>query len=318
MTMPFASNIGLVGVSRGASFNLNTPVIRLLGYDGTGIVSIDRLSQKRPGQRGSTDLGFAQSDRFLALTWQIIGIGLEHYYNSARSTLLDCFAETEFDPIQLVFDIPGVGKRAIDANLQGQLDFLANDRVFTLQTVDAQLKANDPRFYEPTQITVDLYPVDGAILGWLMPWPLPWIFGNDVANATTTINYANGDRLAAPEYPVLRVYGPIVDPIITQETTGDTIGFSGLSLGLGEYVTIDLSGGAYHDSSPTIRNHLDESIENLLTDDDDLNTFHLAPAGKLLLDGSRSDGNNIIRLQGTGATDDTRLEIIYYNRYRGF
>jgi hypothetical protein len=67
-----------------------------------------------------------------------------------------------------------------------------------------------------------------------------------------------------------------------------------------------------------VRNHLDASVENLLTSDDDLNTFHLAPAGELLFDGSRSDGDNVIRLQGTAVSSATRLEIIYYNRYKGF
>lgn len=318
MTIPFSSNIGLTAVSRGSTFNLNTSAIRLLAYGGTGYKAIGRLSQKAAGQRGSTDLGLAQGDRFLPLTWQIWGNGLANYYNTQRAALLDCFTPGEFDPIQIVFDVPGVGKRAIDVNMQGDLDFLPSDRIYTMHQVDVQLKANDPRFYDPTQITVDFYPIDGAILGWLFPWKFPWTFSTDATTAATTITYANSDRLAAPEYPVLRIYGPIVNPVISQETTGDAIGFTGLSLGLGEYVTIDLSGGPYHDAAPTIRNHLDESIENLLTSDDDLNSFHLAPAGELLYDGSRATGANVIRLTGTAVSSSTRLEIIYYNRYGGF
>jgi hypothetical protein len=316
--IPFNSQIGLRANSGGATFNLNTPTIRLLAYDGTGYMAFNRLSQKAAGQKGTTDLGLSQGPRFISGIWQLWGNGLPHYYNTARATMLDCFTPREFDPIQLVFDVPGVGLRAADVNLQGDLDFAAADRTYTMQRVGAQLKADDPRFYDPTIITVDLNAVDADTLGWLFPWPFPWTFSNDVANAATTISYAGGDRLAAPEYPILRVHGPIVDPLVIQETTGDAIGFTGLSLGLGEFVAIDLSGGPYHDSAPTVRNHLDASVENLLTSDDDLNTFHLAPAGELLFDGSRSDGDNVIRLQGTAVSSATRLEIIYYNRYKGF
>lgn len=309
--------IGLTAVAAGVTYNINRPEMRLVGYDGTGEMNLRRLFQKAAGQRGTTDLGLTQGARYVSLAHDLTGRDYPHFFE-VREEFLTIFQGREFDPIQLIFHIPGKGDRAADCNMEGAVDFLAGDNEYTHQRTAVQLKADDPRFYDPTQIVANLYPIDEAILGWLFPWPFPWTFSSDVANAAITIDYADGNRLAAPEYPVLRVHGPVVDPLIIQETTSDEIGFTGLSLGLGEYVTVDLSAGPYHDSAPTIRNHLDASLEHLLTSDDDLNTFHLAPAGELLLSGGRSDGNNTIRLQGTGATGDTRLEIIYYNRYKGF
>lgn len=311
------SSMRLLINNGGQTYDSNQPGpigFKVLGYDGLGHMSVRRLAQKAPRQRGSTDLGYSQADRYFGLTLEIRAYDLPHY-GDLREQALAMFYPREYDNITCTFHVFG-RERAIDCNLDGDLDFVSSERQYTRQVFTVSLKANDPRLYDPTQVEVNFLPLVGNS-GWTVPWLIPWFIGEGNANNSTTITYAGGSFAAAPEYPLLRLYGPIADPIIINETTGERISLPGLSYGQGEFVTIDLAGGPFRDASPRIRNHLDVSVEQYLSSDSDLSTWHFAPAGELLTSGFRSTGANVIRVQGTGASSVTRLQMLYYNRYTG-
>lgn len=317
MIVPFVSNLGLSATSGGQLFDLNMPSLRLFRYSGTGHMNINRLSQTSAGQRGSSARGLSQPQRPIELTWQIVEHALQGYYVDGRGVVLNCFYPREDDPIMIVFDVPGQGLRAAVGDMQGSVDFLPEGRTHTLQNVSVTLLASDPRMFDPTQREVNITAVTGA-LGWLMPWPFPWQFSNDVVNAVTTITYAGADPLAAPEFPLLRIHGPVSNPVILQETIEERIDLTGLSFGTGRFAEVDLTSGPYHDSSPTIRMDTGESVEQFLSDDSSLNDFHLAPKNELLPDGTRCTGDNDIRFQGNGASSTTRLQLLYFDRFTGF
>lgn len=312
------SSMRLIVTNGGQSYDTNIPGpygFKVLGYDGLGLMSIRRLSQKAPRQRGVTDLGYSQEARYFGLTLEFRGYNLTHY-GSLREQALAMFAPHEYDNITCTFYAFGKA-RAVDCNLDGDLDFLSSERQYTRQVVTVSLKADDPRLYHPTRQEVNFSPLTGND-GWEIPWMIPWFIAEGNANNSTTVTYAEGSFAAAPEYPLLRLYGPITDPIITNETTDERISLPGLSFGAGQFVTIDLAGGPFRDASPRIRDENDASVEQYLDNaNSNLSTWHFAPAGELLTSGFRSTGDNVIRVQGTGASSLTRLQMLYYNRYIG-
>lgn len=311
------SSMRLLISNGGQTYDSNQPGpfgFKVLGYDGLGHMSLRRLSQKAPRQRGTTDLGYSQDARYFGLTLELRGYDLVHY-GDLREQALAMFMPREYDPITVTLQAFG-RTRAIQCNLDGDLDFLASERQYTRQVVTVSLKASDPRLYDPTRQEINL-----ALLvqngGWEVPWLIPWHIYPESANTSTTVAYAGGSFAAAPEYPLLRLYGPITDPIIINGTTGERITLDGISWGESEFVTYDLAGGPFRDASPRIRNQDDESVEQYLTSDSDLSTWHFAPAGELLTSGFRSDGDNVIRVLGNGVTSASRLQMLYYSRYSG-
>jgi hypothetical protein len=221
--------------------------------------------------------------------------------------------------VQLVFDLDGI-LRAIDVNLEGELLF--RDRIALVEMVSGTFKAPDPRLYDPAIHTVLFSLEAGGVepTGWPIPWPIPWAVGTDVLNMAVHVKYAGGSRLAAPEFPVIHIMGPIDDPVILNETTGEVIDLSdngGLSLAdPTEWVEIDLANPPRRDAK-TILDQDGNSAEQYLTTASDLATFHIAPAGERLPDGSYCTGDNIIRVSGTGVTSETLATMIYYDRYHG-
>lgn len=289
--------------------------IALLDYD-LGLAGIRRLSQRAPLQHGDTDLGFRVDPRFADLFWVINGHGSLIDYRNIRARFLEVWVPRD-DPVVVTFTFED-RTRALDLYLDGELNWY--ERIGTIEKVSGVFKAPDPRLYDPEVHTV-LFSLASAGVGgdgWTIPWAIPWAIGSDALNLALTINYAGGSRLAAPEFPFIRVRGPMTDPVITQETTGETIDLSangGLALAdPTEWVDIDLAGYDRRDSK-TVRDQDGNSVDQYLTTDSDLATFHLAPAGERLFDGSYATGSNVIRVSGTGVTSQTLVSMTYYDRY---
>lgn len=299
------------------SYDLNSDEISLISYD-LGLASNRRLSQRSPSQiYGDTDLGFRVDPRFSDFEWMIRGSDLSDY-RDLRARIMEVFQPRDEDPVQLIFDF-GDRIRALDVNLDGELLF--RDRVASREKVSGVFKSSDPRLYNPSLITeiFDLAGSSGSNQGWPIPWPIPWPIGTDILNLVKTITYADLSRLGAPEFPVIRIIGPIESPIIVNETTEEQIALTdngGLDLSdSSEWVEIDLSNFPRRDSK-TIRNQLGESADEYLSTDSDLATFHLAPAGEKLASGAYCTGSNTIRVSGTGVDATSQVSLRYYDRYQ--
>lgn len=303
----------------GLTYNLNDgDEIRLLDYD-LGVSAARRLSQRSPAQRlGDSDLGFMIDPRYLDLFWAIHGSDLADYL-AIRERIMTIFQPRDNDAVQLVFDFDGL-QRAVDVNLDGEL--LWRDRVEHVEKVSGTFKASDPRLYDPTSHTIlfSLASGGGGAGGWPIPWPIPWPVGTDVLNAVAKFLYAGGSRLAAPEYPVIRIFGPIDSPVITNETTGEIIDLSDggglLLVDPTEWIEIDLASPPRRDAK-TIRDQDGNSADEYLTTASDLATWHIAPAGERLPAGNYCTGINVIRVYGTGVTSETLATLLYFDRYLG-
>lgn len=313
----FSTHLGVTAKVAGATYDLNNSQERLIAYDGLGLSNTRRLSQRAPTQDGDSDLGRRVDARFVSLFWQSRYPDLITYY-AGREKFEELFRARDNDPIQLIFDFADGSTRALDVNLEGSFDFPSNDRRRTVQKFGVTLKASDYRLYDPTINTVEFFLLSSGG-GLPIPFTIPIPIGRGAETTTQVIYYANGSRLASKEYPLITVYGPIVNPIIENLTTNEKIDLSadgGLVLTSGQFITIDLNGGERRDSKP-IRDQDGNSVQNYLTTDSQLLTWHLSFNGEKLTDGTYSDGNNEIRVSGSNVNLNSRATLAYYNRYEG-
>ena len=317
MTLPqnFQSGVSLTANIAGQSYNMNDRQSIFLEFYDLGLANIRRVAQRAPGQDGDSDLGGIVEPRYIDLAWLINGRDLPHY-RELRQMIMTVFRRRENDPVQLVFDFGGGVVRAADVYLDGQMDW--RGREYTQERTSGIFKASDPRLYDPEVRTVsfNLLPDSGGLP---IPFTIPIPIGADALNVTETVTYAGASKLAAAEYPVIIVYGPIDSPVVENLTTGEQIALTaegGLSLAAGQFAIIDLSGFPRRDNK-TIRDQDGSSVAQHLSTDSDLATWHLAFAGEKLTDGSYATGANILRVQGANVTINSRVTIRYYDRYEG-
>jgi hypothetical protein len=303
-------------------FNLNQPNKGLLLTNHTGLFGLSNITRLRtsgPGQIGETDRGYDVATRIVTLEWAVYNYGRKSHplkeRDDVRQMLLQVFRPTSDDPVQLWFYTQS-GIRAVDVFLEGSMTYdQGSDIGYAAHTMNAALRAADPRLYDPRQKTATFQLSSTIVNGWEVPWPIAWNIGESTFDGTLTISYANLDQLADIEYPSIRINGPIDDPVITNESTGETISFTaegGLSLLVGEYVIIDLS----YDSKTAI-DDTGTSVEQYIEPDSDLTTFHLSYNGERLADGSISNGVNTIKVIGGSVTDQSSVVFTYYDRYAG-
>jgi hypothetical protein len=310
MSRFFTPGISLTATIAGQTYNLNDGrEIRLELYD-LGLAPARRLWQRAPGQRGRTNLGAVGEPRFIDLAWRLTGHDLRRFF-LLRETIQTVFRQRQNEPVQLTFTFPGGVVRSADVYLDGELLFA--DRRHTMTRVSGTFVADDPRLYDPALRTVvfALLPTSGGLP---IPFTVPIPIGGSVLNVIQEINYASGSRLAAEEYPVIIVNGPIENPIIENLTTNERIDLAGLVLGIGQSVTIDLGGQPRRDSK-TIRREEGSTAAQFLSTDSDLATWHLAYAGERLFDGTYSSGTNLVRILGDNVTLLSSAELRYYDRY---
>lgn len=137
--------------------------------------------------------------------------------------------------------------------------------------------AHDPTWYDPTLV--------------------------EVSHATSALCTTFGSW---PTFPVIRVTGPIANPVIANTETGESLTFTGLTLTGAQYMDIDLAYG----HKTAVRDN-GTNLLGYLTATSDLGTFHLAP------DPESSGGDNHITLSGSGAYLTTGIRVRWYDRFFG-
>ena len=279
------------------------------GDDGLGMSPLHRLIERGPLQHGETDRGFRLDPRFFRLFLDVEGSSWENLWTK-RNSLLDIFRPTN-DPVIVRWtfdpDAAGLGGfdstiRQIDAFLEGDMKMPSSRREAFAQKVVVGLKANDPTFYDPTAIAVT-FQLGGAS-GSNMPVPseVPTEIGGSTIDQSTAVNYTGNVQ----SYPVIRVTGPITDPVITNNTIGLGLDFTGTTIAGGDYYDIDLRYGE--------KSVEDSSGDNQLADlvnSSDFATWRLETSP------DAPSGINSINVAGTAATSSTKVELTYWVRYIG-
>jgi hypothetical protein len=135
-------------------------------------------------------------------------------YESKRRDLEAAFDTPRDGLTWLKFATQGGLALQTQVQLNAQIQATLNVGEVTIGDFRIELIAEDPVFYSQTETAQDI------------------LFSAGSGSVTNSGN--------SPVYPVIRVYGNVTDPIITNTTLGKTVSFSGLTISAGSYIDIDM------------------------------------------------------------------------------
>jgi hypothetical protein len=270
------------------------------GNAGFGMAPFHRLEERGPLQHGVTDRGYRLDARTIQLALALFAHTREDLYIKRNQIL------AIFQPLEVAGTLKsteGTRVRCIDCYAQGGgLAFLTSDRKGFWQKAAVILKADDPTWYNPDGKAVT-FSLSGGGSGTPVPTPVPTSVGASTINESYTIDYSG----TAPSFPhLIRFTGPITDPVLINNSTGDKLDFTGTTIVDGDYYDIDL-----RFDKKTVVNAAGVNKEHLLSDDSSITTWNIerAPVAP--------GGQNSITATGSGANANTKIDISYYERDSG-
>lgn len=291
MTTPF-----LTIVLGGHEYDISD-IAALTAHDGLDMPPSHRITQRGALQNGETDIDYRLDPRSVKLAMTIKASSADEMY-AARVQLGRIFAPA--NSIKLLFHTVN-GVRALDCVMDKDgLTMGWDTGAMWAQKILVKLRAPDPLFYNPAGNAITFALGSGGS-GFTVPTPVPTPVGASVLDASTVIVYT-GTAISYPD--LIRITGPITDAVITNETTGDKLDFTGTTIAEGDYYDIDCRYDykTIYDSGGVRR-------INKLTVDSDLATFAIMPA----IDGSISH-NNSLRVTGTSVTSATKVDVTWFNK----
>lgn len=288
-------------IRNSTTYNLTSGTLAyLMDYSGLGLAPGTNFYERAPLQNGSTRRGFRFDPRNFQQTFYVPASCPERRQRNVGE-FLDLLSLSD-DLLTFRFILPDGTARLIDFTLDSVIDMASGDRVSRLrdygQYVVCQFLAPDPTFYGPTEQVATLEMPEGD--GFEIPTPIPTGIGESVLDDTAIILYSG----SANSYPVIRINGPITNPVITNETTDVSIEFVvGTTIAMNDWWEIDTKAGTIVDAAG------DNQLGSL-SSDSALSQFYLlrereAPSG------------NIITVTGINASDVTSITVTYRVRYGG-
>lgn len=271
----------------------------LEGYNGFGMPPVKRISERGPLQHGITDLGFRLHERIIQLVFVVFGSDDSELWQN-RSALVNLFKPRD-EAVVLGLPYLPIGARSIECHYVGDMTLPSQDKRGYMLRVGVSLQAAEPTWYDPALQAVN-FGLTGGGTGWGIPWVIAWTIGAGTLNQLVSHVYP-GSFLT---YPVIRIRGPITDPVLTNETTDEKLDFTGVILGISAYLDIDCRYGYKTVIDETGANRIAD-----LTDDSDLSTFHLEA------DPDAPGGINDLRMTGSGVNSATAAYMTYHIRYTG-
>lgn len=244
--------------------------------------------RSRPRAHGSKDLSRYYEGRLYHLAGVLYGVSEED-----AQARLDSFEEAialDGDYVALQWRLAGrTDDETALVKVDGDLAYeFANDTRTALRWA-LTLFAEDPRRYGATERTGTYDPTaagSGAGIVFAEVFPL-----NFAGTSSTHLDVTNAGNFPTP--PVLTITGPVTNPIIDNDTTGESITTSGLALLADETAVIDVA-------AKTIT--VGGSLRPDLIDASATDWFELAK------------GSNLLRLRGTGmVTSETALAVSFHD-----
>ena len=287
-----------ITISRGASVvDLTDLSARgVVEFDGFGMPPVRRLTQQGPMQNGDTDVGYRLDARTIRMSVIMSGVDDTALMN-ARATLMGILRPSN-SALNLRWQY-GTVDRKIDVHYSGGMTLPSTDWTLKNQKAVFELRAPDPAWYDTYETSV-IFARDGGGSGFVFPL---MVSGANITFGASTISSSYTISLSDPNawqtFPTIYIRGPITNPIITNQLTGDKLSFTGYTIAAGETVTIDTSYGA-----KTVYNGVNNWISRLSTDSA-LATFGLA------------EGDNSILVTGSTVDANSNVEMRYRTRYIG-
>lgn len=272
-----------------------------ISLTGMGNPPVRRIKERGPQQHGATDVGFLLDERMLSLALLITGSTLE-LVDSYRDDLADMLKPSNSaGKLRVTRDDGTV--RQIDCHVATAVDFpnTLQDRIGASQMVVVQFEAADPIWYDPALNNV-LFDISDSIFGLEIPIAVPVLYaGVTSLDAVESVTYAGKWET----YPTIYVTGPANDLVITNDTTGKVLDFTGTNIAALDTYTIDLRYGY-----KTVTDAAGARQNAALTDASNLVDWSLAPSP------DAPGGINDIRVEiASGLTAATLIRVEYYNRY---
>lgn len=270
-----------------------------LGDDGLGMPPVARYDLSSPAQWGSSDQGFRANTRYFRLILELSGSTIADLYQK-RARLLSLFSP--LNDLSLRYQI-GDDTRQIDCLFSGDLALPTAAGEGFNQIVTVGLKAPDPTLYDPAPRGAT-FQLGASSHIFTFPVEFPTQFGGSTVDGSYPITYAG----TAPAYPhAIRFVGPMANPVLRNELSGDKLDFTGTTIVGGDYIEVNCLWGA-----KTVTDAAGSDLRGNLTIDSDLETFALEPP----IDGS-TERVNSIHFSAIDMTESSRLHIAYRNRYLG-
>jgi hypothetical protein len=290
----------ITAIVNGVEYDLNDARRYLwMSDDGLGMAPLHRIVERGPQQHGETDLGFRLDPRTIKLVIGAFGTDDSDYWDIRRE-LLGIFTPTT-NPIGLRFGLPNGDTRQIDVHVSGEFQIGSSDRKRIAHKIGMTLRASDPTFYDPTGQAY-AFNIGGGSSGWTVATIVPSPIGSTNLAQSRTVTYSGTWRT----YPTVKITGPITNPVVTNNTTGEKLDFTGTTITAGHYYLIDTRFG--------VKTVLDDAGANQyskLTSDSKLNTFHLE------VHPVAPNGANDIQVSGTSITSATEVSMTFFSRYIG-
>ncbi|NLF16610.1 MAG: hypothetical protein GX595_05045, partial [Lentisphaerae bacterium] len=232
--------------------------------EGFDLAPLHRLTERGPLQHGETDRGFRLDPRVGTLVLQLPPAGDRSEAKTYRQALLGLFAPG-YAQLALRWTWDDGTMRQIDVHPTG---LIGEHQASFNRRVAVTLRAPDPTFYDPAGEAAT-FALGGGSDALEIPLEVPMVVGASTIDASTAV-VNDGDWLSYPH--LIRITGPIEDVVITNETTGEKLDFTGVTLGGGEYIDIDLR---YGHKTVVDKDGANKIAD--LTEDSDLATWHLEP-----------------------------------------
>lgn len=289
----------------GYRYRIHAPPWRVVvSEEGFGTPPIQYVVDEAPFQHGATVRSFHLKSRTVQLVLMYTACSRQDYWDM-RAEILDMLRPNRVTdnnkPGHLKYYMPNGSKRQLDVWSEQGPVFAPRqpggyrERFFTEAV---RFVAHDPVWYDPTVQTHTFVSTAGGSQFFTFKITFPVYFS--AFNSIYELPYT-GTWL---EYPSITLTGPITNPVIYNNTTGDKIALA-TTIPNGLTATTTLRG------SKTVLRSDGVSLLNTLTPDSNLATFSLQP------DPQAPNGINEIQIVGTGVGAATSASISWYTRYFG-
>ena len=273
--------------------------------DGLGLADVERFVERGPQQDGDTDAGFRLGARTVNLVLRLVGVGDSDLAATvdldAKRARLFRLLRPRSRALQLRYTLASGAVRQLDVHLAAAIPLPSKDTVGLSVKAGVAFRANDPMFYDPTAQAVTFGLSVGGT-GFTVPTAVPTPIGSSALNQVRTL--INTGHVTA--WPVIRIVGPVANPVLTQLTTGDVLDFTGTTIAAGDYYQLDLRTGAKTVVDSAGMNRIAQ-----LSDSSALATW------ALLADDDAPLGANDVQFAGTGLSTASQVYLTWFNRYLG-
>lgn len=269
--------------------------------DGFGLPPSNLIVDTAPLQHGSMVRDFRLRPRMIFLgIWLKADTEGDHY--DRREEMIEAL-KLSSTPNKLRYTFTDGSQRQIDFYYSRGLNFPSSARALYKQKSAIALYCPDPLWYDPNGYSVAFAQVGGTD-SLAVPFEVPHTVGGSASlNETRQIQY-QGSWKSFPH--IIRISGPIANPIIINNTLDKKLDFTGTTIGADDYYEIDLRFGY-----KTVKNKAGTNKIADLTNDSDLADWHIGA------DPEVPGGDNSISATGSSAGEATKVEISYNEMFVG-